>query len=198
LATVFFITHPDVTAHRDVPPSEWPLAQRGRDRMRQFVKSERCITGIRSVFVSGERKATDAAWILVDGLRLGGYSVHSDLGEVDRTATGFLDKAEFDAAVDLFFALPNISIRGWESGAVAQKRIIAAVEQVISQTPTRGDVAIIGHGISGALLYCHLAELPISRRHFQPTADGGKWFSFDRVDRKLLQGWRSIDTVGKG
>jgi broad specificity phosphatase PhoE len=57
------------------------------------------------------------------------------------------------------------------------------------------DIAIIGHGGTGTLLYCHLTGLPISRRFDQPASNGGNWFSFDRLScRKLLQvGWQSID-----
>jgi hypothetical protein len=38
------------------------------------------------------------------------------------------------------------------------------------------------------------SHLPISRRHEQPATNGGNWFAFDGVRRKLLHvGWRSID-----
>jgi broad specificity phosphatase PhoE len=64
----------------------------------------------------------------------------------------------------------------------------------MSQASDDGEVAIIGHGGTGALLYCHLARLPISRPHEQPATNGGNWFAFDRVSLKLLHmGWRSID-----
>jgi len=88
---------------------------------------------VRHIFASSERKARDAAQILADGLGLGGYSVIANLGENDRTATGFLAKGEFAATVDAFFAQPQQSVRGWESAADAQARIVVAVEQALSQ-----------------------------------------------------------------
>lgn len=48
--------------------------------------------GVRRIFASGERTGRDAAQILADGLGLGGYHVIADLGENDRSATGFLAK----------------------------------------------------------------------------------------------------------
>jgi broad specificity phosphatase PhoE len=97
------------------------------------------------------------------------------------------------AAISHLFQ-PQTSVRGWEPAADAQARIVHAVEQVMSQASDGGDVAILGHGGTGTLLYCHLAGVPISRRHEQPATNGGNWFAFDRVSRKLPHlGWRSID-----
>jgi broad specificity phosphatase PhoE len=97
--------------------------------------------------------------------------------------------------VDAFFAQPQTSVRGGEPAADAQARIVRAVELVISQASDDGAVAVIGHGGTGTLLYCHLAGVPISRRHEQPATNGGNWFAFDGVSRKFAHvGWRSIDT----
>src|SRR5262245_66333101 len=112
---------------------------------------------VRRIFASSERKARDAAQILADGLGLGAYRVIANLGENDRSATGFLAKDEFEATVDAFFAQPLQSIRGWEPAADAQARIVRAVELAVSQTLQRADVAIVGHGGTGTLRYCTLA-----------------------------------------
>jgi broad specificity phosphatase PhoE len=193
MPAVFFITHPDVAMDPSVPVRDWPLNVRGRARMQAMAASP-WASGVRHIFSSSERKARDAAQLFADGLRLHGYSVVDGLGENDRSATGYLAQQEFDATVDALFAQPQISVRGWEPAADAQARIVHAVEQVISQASDNGDIAIIGHGGTGTLLYCHLAGLPIGRRHEQPATNGGNWFAFDRVSRKLLhRAWRSID-----
>ena len=156
------------------------------------------IRGVRGIFASSERKARDGAQILANGLGLSGYSVIDDLGENDRSATGYLPKQEFDATVDAFFAHPQTSVRGWEPAADAQARIIRAVEQIVSQAVRHGDLAIVGHGGTGTLLYCHLAGLPIDRRYDQPATNGGNWFAFNAVTRKLMvHGWHSIDATGQ-
>ena len=73
---------------------------------------------------------------------------------------------------------------------------MCAVDRIVSQASADGDVAIVGHGGTGTLLYCHLAGLPIDRRYDQPATNGGNWFAFDRASRKLLRdGWQSIDAA---
>jgi broad specificity phosphatase PhoE len=194
--TVFFITHPDVVIDPAVPIPDWPLNERGRARMHTMT-AQPWVRGVRHIFASSERKARDAAQILAEDLGHDGYSVIADLGENDRSATGFLARDEFEATVDAFFATPKESIRGWEPAADAQARIVRAIEQVVSQAAEpAADIAILGHGGTGALLYCHLAGLPIDRRYEQPVTNGGNWFAFDRMSRKLLcDGWQSIDVT---
>jgi broad specificity phosphatase PhoE len=192
---VFFITHPDVAIDPSVPVPDWPLNERGRSRMYAMTSCP-WARGVHRIFASGERKARDAAQILADGLGLGGYSVIANLGENDRSATGFLAIDDFEATVDAFFAQPLQSVRGWEPAADAQSRIVRAVELAVSQTPDRGDIAIVGHGGTGTLLYCHLAGVAIDRRYDQPATNGGNWFTFDWASRKLLcDGWQSIGVV---
>jgi broad specificity phosphatase PhoE len=195
-ATVFFITHPDVVIDAAIPVPDWPLNERGRARV-HAITAQPWTRGVRHIFASSERKARDAAQILAEELGLDGYSVIADLGENDRSATGFLARDEFDGTVDAFFARPKESIRGWEPAADAQARIVRAIEQVVSQAPElAADIAILGHGGTGTLLYCHLAGLPIDRRYDQPATNGGNWFAFDRVSGKLLSdGWQSIDAT---
>jgi broad specificity phosphatase PhoE len=193
LPAVFFITHPDVVIDANIPVSDWPLNEHGRARMRALARAG-WIKVVQSVFASGERKARDGAEILAEGLGLPGYRVVDGLGENDRSATGYLPSEEFEPTVDAFFAQPETSIRGWETASAAQARIVRAVEEVLQQAPSGDDLAIVGHGGTGTLLYCHLADLPISRHHDQPATNGGNWFVFDRASRRLLYaGWRSID-----
>lgn len=59
---------------------------------------------------SSAKRAT--AQLLADGLALSGYSVIDDLGENDRSATGYLAKEEFEETSDAFFAHPQESVRG--------------------------------------------------------------------------------------
>jgi broad specificity phosphatase PhoE len=197
VSTVFFITHPDVVIDPAVPVPEWPLNERGRARIHAMTDCP-WVRGVHRIFASSERKARDAAQILADGLRLDGYTTIANLGENDRSATGFLAKDEFEATVDAFFAHPLQSIRGWEPAADAQARIVGAVEHAISQTRAPVDIAIVGHGGTGTLLYCHFAGVAIDRRYDQPATNGGNWFAFERASRKLLRaGWQSIDAGAK-
>jgi len=192
MATVFFITHPDVAIDASMPVQDWPLNARGRARMQAMV-SFPWLRDVQSVFSSDERKARDGAEILAEGLGLNGYSVVTDLGENDRSAMGFLEKEEFEATVNAFFAQPHTSVRGWETATDAQARIVRAVEQIMSQAHN-ADIAIVGHGGTGTLLYCHFAGVPICRRFDQPPTNGGNWFGINRASRTLLRlRWHSIE-----
>jgi broad specificity phosphatase PhoE/protein-L-isoaspartate O-methyltransferase len=188
---VHFITHPEVTIDPGIPVRDWPLSPNGRRHM-QLALDQAWVTGIRAIFSSAERKALDAAGILAEHLRVSPIVI-DDLGENDRSATGYLPKAEFEAVADRFFASPEDSVRGWERAIDAQRRIIGAVERAIAGAPSGGDIAIVSHGGVGALLLCHLKNVPISRTEDQPGNGGGHVFSFDAASRRLLSGWRRIE-----
>jgi broad specificity phosphatase PhoE len=187
---VHFITHPEVAIDPAVPVPDWPLSPRGLARARAML-GQPWLAEVRSVFSSTERKATDMAALLARHLGLG-FTQAAALGENDRSATGYLERAEFEATADAFFARPEDSVRGWERAVDAQARIVAAVEDVLAQAPP-GDVAIVAHGGVGALLLCRLKQVGISRAEDQPGQGGGNVFTFDRSSRALLRGWWPIE-----
>lgn len=191
--TVHFITHPEVVIDPAVPVPDWPLSALGTRRMR-LAAGRPWLAGVRSLFTSTERKATDAAGLLAGRLGIGPVTMEG-LGENDRSATGYLPKAEFEAVADEFFARPEQSVRGWERAADAQRRIVGAVERAMVLAAAEGDIAIVSHGGVGALLLCHLKGVPISRDADQPGG-GGHVYSFDRASRRLLTGWRRIEEQG--
>ncbi len=190
MAIVHFITHPEVVIDPALPVPEWPLSPVGLQRTR-LALGRPWLLGVRSVFSSAERKAIDAASLLAESLGLDPIVVEG-LGENERSATGYLPRAEFEAVADEFFAQPEKSVRGWERAADAQRRIIDAVEHVTS-TALVGDIAIVSHGGVGALLLCHLKAVPISRSEDQPGGGGGNVYAFGRSGRRLLSGWRRIE-----
>ena len=191
MSTVLVITHPDVAIDPAVPVPDWPLSARGRARMRAALDRD-WPRGIRTIVSSRERKAIDAAQILAGGLGLE-FTTLADLGENDRSATGYLARAEFEATADAFFAHPERSIRGWERAIDAQRRMVAAVDAVLAAAPAAGDVAIVSHGAVATLLMCALENLAISRAHDQPPGGGGHYYAFDRARRLLRHGWLAID-----
>lgn len=186
-----FITHPEVVIDPSVPVSDWPLAAEGIRRM-CLALEQPWMSQLGSVFSSAERKARDAAGLVADCFGLSPV-ILAELGENDRSATGYLPKAEFEEIANLFFAHPERSVRGWERAVDAQRRISTAVKGVIAAAPRDGDIAVISHGGVGALLLCHLKGVPISRTEDQPGAGGGCVYSFDLESRVLLSGWRLID-----
>ena len=187
---VHFITHPEVTIDPAIPVPDWSLSPGGIARMRAAL-TEPGVPTIGAVFCSHERKAWEGAAILATHLGLA-VQEEAGLGENDRSATGYLEKAAFEQMADAFFAHPTQSVRGWERAIDAQARIVAAVDAVLRRAPPGQDVAIVAHGGVGALLRCDLLGTPISRAADQPGNGGGNRFAFDVTTRRVAQDWRAI------
>ena len=185
---VLFITHPDVAIEPQVPAPRWRLSDRGVARMRAFVASP-AVEQVGEVWASRETKAIEAAGLLAARFGLA-VNVHPGLGENDRTATGFLPPEEFETVATAFFARPTESIRGWETAAAAQARIVGTVQSILDARTGAGDLAIVAHGGVGTLLLCALLGRAISRDHDQPFQ--GHYWSFDPQSRRVLHPWKPI------
>jgi len=186
--TFYFITHPNVVVSRDLPVPRWPLSELGRQRMRAGL-CQPWVKDIQAIYCSAEQKAIDGAEILASHLSLPLQQIE-ELGENDRSATGFLPPDEFERVADQFFASPQTPVRGWERAIDAQARIVRAVERI---PPSDGPIAIVSHGAVGTLLYCHLAGEPIARRWDQPPNGGGNFYSFSLLPRQAHSWWKPID-----
>jgi broad specificity phosphatase PhoE len=199
-ATAYFVTHPDVVIDPNVPVPRWPLSERGRSRMRSLLEKP-WVSDLRHVFSSGEQKALDGAEILAGSLRIP-HTILPELGENDRSTTGFLPPAEFWEIVEEFFAHPERSVRGWERACDAQARIVAALDEALRIAPRGASIACVSHGGVGTLLLCHLKGAAISRSEEQPRpapgsppgSGGGYYLAFDAESRELQHGWRAIDS----
>lgn len=187
---VRFVTHPEVVIDPAVAITEWPLSARGRERMRRCCDLP-WVAGLTALYASAERKALDGAEMLSAATGLP-VEIRAELGENDRSATGYLPPAEFEATADRFFAEPEASVRGWARAVDEQRRIVGAVEAVVGEAPGAGGIAVVSHGAVGALLLAHLLGQPISRRLDQPGRGGGNVFAFDAASRRVLHGWQPI------
>ena len=186
---VYFISHPEVVIDPIVPVPQWSLSEVGKSRMSRLANTT-WMREVEAVWSSTERKAMDCAAILGSALSLAPQS-HEELGENDRTATGYLEKLEFENAADEFFANPAISIRGWERAIDAQSRICRGVEFVLARSTGARAIALCAHGGVGALYLCKLKGVPISRAEDQPSGRGN-YYAFE-VPGGLVHGWRPID-----
>lgn len=190
MADVFFVTHPEVVVDPQVPVPDWGLSSVGRARIETFCQRPE-LASVTDVFTSDERKAMDCAEALQRARSLP-FTTRDDLRENDRSATGYVAPPRFWEIVDQFFAEPDISILGWETARDAQARIKAGVAACIAARRGAGDLVIFAHGGVGTLLLSDLRGKPISRKHGQPIAGGGCYFTFDMASRVLRHGWRDI------
>lgn len=168
-----YLSHPQVRVDPAIPVPDWSLSDVGRRRAEAFARRPG-LEAYGRVISSTEVKALETAAIIGAALGLA-VEVRADMHENDRSATGFLPEAEFQAVADIFFARPDESVRGWERAVDAQARIVAAITAALAESD--GIPAIfVGHGGVGTLLLCHLAGVPVSRAHDQPPVGGGCWF----------------------
>lgn len=188
MATGFFVTHPEVTIDPAVPVPDWGLSARGVERIGAFCRRE-MLAGVTDAFVSAERKALDCAEAL-RAARGTGFTVDPDLGENDRSSTGYVAPPRFWTLVDAFFAEPGRSVEGWERAADAQARVCASVRRCLAGRAGGGDAVFFSHGGVGTLLLCALSGRPISRALGQPVAGGGCFFAFEAETLRPLHGWR--------
>ncbi|WP_431261620.1 histidine phosphatase family protein [Roseateles chitinivorans] len=178
-----------MTIDPDVPVHRWGLSDQGRERMSAF-SAHPFLANVKRVISSEELKAVEAANLLA--ARLGQQPAQmASLGENDRTATGYLPKAQFEAAADEFFAHPDRSYRGWETATAAQARIVATIEQTLRASPDV-DIAIVSHGAVGTLLKCFLKGIAITRTEDQTRQ--GHYFVFETDSRKLLLDWTPLES----
>lgn len=187
MSDLIFITHPEVVVDPQTSVEEWRLSAVGVQRMRGFSCSL-IPSKVRKIWSSRETKAVEAAGILGDALGLG-FGVSNDLGENDRSATGFLPPAEFEDMANAFFATPETSVRGWERAIDAQSRIRDAVIGIVADH-TDGDLAIVAHGAVGTLLFCALSGNGIARSFDQPFQ--GHYWTAALPDLTPKHGWKPI------
>ena len=173
MACLIFVSHPAVVIDPHCPVPDWRLSDAGRT-VAATLAGRDIVQRATHIWSSAERKAQDTAAILAGTLGLP-VSTRADLGENDRSATGFLPPTEFEAAADAFFAAPDQSFDGWETARDAQTRIVAATRAIVAQHGA-GELIIVSHGGVGTVLWCHLAGVPIDRRHDQP-GQGCYWIA---------------------
>lgn len=187
----YYLTHPQVVVDPDVPVTDWPLSDKGRERV--FAALGRSWLGtVRRIVSSEERKAIETAELIGGAIGVKA-EIHTGMGENDRSATGFIAPERFEAAADAFFARPDRSWNGWERAVDAQSRIAAAADRALNGGVADSPVLFVGHGAVGTLLKCHIAGRPISRNEDQPGG-GGNVYAFDYRARRLISDWSPIET----
>lgn len=179
-----FLTHAEVVVDPAAPIESWGLSPEGRARA-AGAAAVAWHPGVRRIVSSTEQKAVETAAVLG---RAVGIDPEQDarLGEIDRSATGYLPLDEFEGVVDAFFGAPGSSVRGWERAVDAQARIVDAVRRLAAG----GDVTIVSHGAVGALLLADLHGVPVSRALDQPGM--GSVFTFDPQRWCATSGWARV------
>lgn len=193
-----YLTHPQVRIDAAVPVPLWGLSAEGRARAEAFVARGVVPAGT-IVFSSREAKALELAELVAAAAGTPVLSDH-DMGENDRSSTGFLPPALFEEHADRFFAHPQQSADGWERAIDAQARVVSAVRTALASVPPGNPVVFCGHGAVGTLLKCRVGNRRISREEDQSrigAKGGGNGFLFDLAARQLLTDWTPMEEIGR-
>lgn len=191
MSRLIFLTHPEVVIDPQVPVPAWPLSATGRWRMSQFVERLRA-WDLSAVYSSDERKALDGGEIVADALGVP-HRVDPELGENDRSSTGYVPPPRFWEIVDAFFAAPDESVLGWETARAAQARIVAAVRRADAAEPPDRDLLVVSHGGVGRLLAAALMNVSIGDELKPAHPGGGCWLEIDRPGLKIIGDWQAIE-----
>ena len=190
MATIFFLTHPEVVIDPKTPIPEWGLSDVGRRRMERFIGRPES-QGLAAAYSSAERKATDGAAIASAALGIP-HHIDPELGENDRSSTGYLEPPEFWRVVESFFDHPDESVRGWETARAAQARIVRAVRRLVRDEQATGDLLVVSHGGVGRLLAANLQGVEIGREDKPGHPGGGCWLEIDRDTLSVRRTWQAI------
>ncbi|MFN4172958.1 MAG: histidine phosphatase family protein, partial [Pseudorhodobacter sp.] len=119
---VLYLSHPEVDIDPLVPVPRWGLSAVGRARLGAALARGWPGSGWQIVS-SPETKARETA-ALIAAATGDPVLIHPDMGEVDRSSTGYLPHDRHEALADALFANPLQGPEGWESAGAAQVRII--------------------------------------------------------------------------
>lgn len=185
MTIIRYLTHPQVVVDPATSIECWALNDIGWARARGLL-DDPFVRAVPRIVTSAERKALDVAELVAAARGLS-VEVRPALGEMDRSATGFLAPDEFGDVVAEFFARPDRSVRGWERAIDAQRRTVDALDDLLDDAC---DTLVVGHGGVGTLWWCALAGEPIAQRWDQPGQ--GHWFDVDAGSRRPVGHWQPI------
>lgn len=188
---LYYVSHPEVAVDPATPVPDWGLSPAGRARAEALAASGWPGRPARLV-ASPERKAQETARLLARGAP---FATHPAMGEIDRSATGYVPHARHEALADALFADPGASAAGWETARAAQARIARAYAgcAAAAEGPDAGDLVLVGHGGVGTLLWCHLTGRAIARGEDQPG--GGHVWALALPGHAVLHPWRRFEAV---
>lgn len=191
MAYAIYLTHPQVSIDKDTPVPNWSLSELGLQRAIAASKLA-WVKSINRIISSDETKAQETAQCFARSLSID-YQTGRNMGENDRSSTGFLPPELFEIAADHFMNTPEVSYRGWERAVDAQARIMASVKLALSDSSGEDAVLFVGHGGVGTLLKCDIADRKIARIEDQPGNGGGNIFAFDLETKSLLCDWTPME-----
>jgi broad specificity phosphatase PhoE len=163
VATVVLIRHAQVVINPTESTDQWRLAPEG-EVAAAALRERPEIASAKRFFSSPDPKARATA---AEVATLRPIIAVPDLRELDRGAAGwFGDAGDYASMVAQILRHPDVSIRGCETAAHAQSRIVQAVGDLARSNPDE-PIAVVSHGI--------VLELYVSCLRGRRMADVETW-----------------------
>lgn len=155
---LILIKHSSPQVTPGVPPSQWPLSERGRELCTPV--AEKVAAYAPSVIVASEEiKASETGQRIADRLNVQ-IETAPGLQEHDRDNVPHLRSAEFISLMELAFRKPDDLVLGRETANQSERRFAGAIEAVLAKHPT-GNIAVVSHGTVIALFVAkHSGQKP--------------------------------------
>jgi broad specificity phosphatase PhoE len=153
MGTLYLVRHPETRVDLLIPSSRWLLTEEGMGQAQRLARQS-FWRQVSMIYASDEPKAVTAARVVAAHTGIP-WQTRSCLGELDRRRYQPPDIAAYRSAVTRMFSNPEQSIRGWETRADAEERIVMCVQELVTENPD-ATVAIISHGIILTILVAHL------------------------------------------
>ncbi len=186
MAQLIFVTHPSVKIDPHKSIDQWIVSEEGWRKVKRLIKKS-FWKDVNRIYSSQENKAKRVAEEIADSFE----NLHLNtpltlLGEVNRSSTGYMDRNDYEQAVEEFYLYPDKSYKDWEKANDATKRIVSAASEIMDENKNK-TVAIVGHGMTGTLLLCFIKGIKPTRK--EGPKNMGCFVKIDWDNKKLLTPW---------
>jgi broad specificity phosphatase PhoE len=156
MGALYLVRHPETRVDLSIASCQWPLSEEGINQAQRLTRQP-FWRQVAMIYSSDEPKAVTTARMVAAYTGLS-WQTRSCLGELDRRAYQPPDIAAYRSAVTRMFSNPEQSIRGWETRAHAEERIVTCTQELVTEN-LGATVAIVSHGIILTVLVAHLTGL---------------------------------------
>ncbi|MHA1960391.1 MAG: histidine phosphatase family protein [Candidatus Thorarchaeota archaeon] len=152
---IIFLRHAETTIKYDLPPSKWPLSDRGKRAAAKLAISD-LLDDATSVFSSTEPKAYQTAMIFAIKLKRA-VVYEPALNELNRDGGMLMTSEGYRKAVHSVLMDPNHKEFGWETSSSALSRFRSGIERLQSVHKDE-TILVVSHGIVLTLYFSYLFQ----------------------------------------
>ena len=153
--TFYFLCHAETKMDKSVPVSYWKLSKGGKKEAYELADVG-MFDDIDAIVTSEEEKAVQTAAPIAKRLGVEPMCI-AELGEINRDGGGFLEKDEFDKAIQVSLTNLDESHYEWEKGRDALERFQGAIDKIDSECDHK-NILIVAHGCVVNLYFAHLLD----------------------------------------